>query len=198
MIDKKVISNLIYLLDDSDEEVVEQIESKILSFGFEAIPFLEEASLTEQEVLRLQRMQNIIRELKKTEILRDLTFWKQHESDDLLKGMLILERIEYPHTDFQSIHNQLDKIRLDAWLEFNYDLTSFEQIKIMNYIFFKVHRFKGNAEEYHDIKNSCISQVLGKQNWKSSFVRHYIFLDSTAIKHPCVWSKPPSAFCFGV
>ncbi len=160
MIDKKVISNLIYLLDDSDEEVVEQIESKILSFGFEAIPFLEEASLTEQEVLRLQRMQNIIRELKKTEILRDLTFWKQHESDDLLKGMLILERIEYPHTDFQSIHNQLDKIRLDAWLEFNYDLTSFEQIKIMNYIFFKVHRFKGNAEEYHDIKNSCISQVL--------------------------------------
>ena len=58
MIDKKVISNLIYLLDDSDEEVVEQIESKILSFGFEAIPFLEEASLTEQEVLRLQRMQN--------------------------------------------------------------------------------------------------------------------------------------------
>ena len=28
MIDKKEISSLIYLLDDSDEEVIEQIESK--------------------------------------------------------------------------------------------------------------------------------------------------------------------------
>jgi regulator of sirC expression with transglutaminase-like and TPR domain len=160
MIDKKEISSLIYLLDDSDEEIVEQIESKILSFGYDAIPFLEEASITEQEVLRLQRMQNIIRELKKTEILRDLAFWKQHDHSDLLKGMLIVERVENTHANIQDIHNQLDKIRLDAWLEFNYDLTSFEQVKILNYIFFKVHRFKGNAENYHDIENSCISKVL--------------------------------------
>ena len=160
MIDKKEISSLIYLLDDSDEEVVEQIESKILSFGFEAIPFLEEASVTEQEVLRLQRMQRIIRELKKTEILRDLSFWKQHDNTDLLKGLLILERVEYPHTNIQDVQTQLEKIRLDAWLEFNYDLTSFEQVKILNYIFFKVHNFKGNAENYHDIENSCISKVL--------------------------------------
>ena len=160
MIDKKEISSLIYLLDDSDEEVIEQIESKILSFGYEAIPFLEEASLNEEEVLRLKRMQRIIRELRKTEILRDLTFWKQHDSADLLKGLLILERVEYPHTDHQEVNKQLEKIRLDAWLEFNYDLTSFEQVKVLNYIFFKVHRFKGNAEEYHDIQNSCISKVL--------------------------------------
>ena len=68
----------------------------------------------------------------------------------------------------------------------------------MNYIFFKVHRFKGNAEEYHDIKNSCISQVLENRTGNPVSLGHYIFLDSTAIKHPCVWSKPPSAFCFGV
>ncbi len=160
MINKKELASLIYLLDDSDEEVVEQIESEILSFGYDAIPFLEEARLSEPEVLRLERINNIIRELKKTEVIRDIVFWQRHDSEDLLKGLLILEKIEYPLTDSQSIHNQLDKIRLDAWLEFNYDLTSFEQIKIMNYIFFKVHKFKGNAENYHDIDNSFISKVL--------------------------------------
>lgn len=160
MIDKKELSNLIYLLDDPDDEIVDQIESKILSFGHDAIPLLEDAALSETETLRLQRLNAIIQELRKTIIIRDLTFWKRHDSDDLLKGLLILERLEYPHTSLQDINNQLDKIKLDAWLEFNYDLTSFEQIKIMNYIFFKVHKFKGNAENYHDISNSFISQVL--------------------------------------
>lgn len=160
MIDKKELSNLIYLLDDPDDEIVDQIESKILSFGHDAIPLLEEASLSETETLRLQRLHSIIQELRKTIIIRDLAFWKRHDSDDLLKGLLIIERLEYPHTNIQEINNQLDKIRLDAWLEFNYDLTSFEQIKIMNYIFFKVHKFKGNADNYHDISNSFISQVL--------------------------------------
>lgn len=160
MINKKELSNLIYLLDDTDEEVIEQIESRILSFGHKAIPFLEEASLNEQEVLRLQRMQTIIRELRKTEILYDLEKWKNEDSDDLLKGLLILERIEFPYTNEQEVHNQLDKIRLDAWLEFNYELTSFEQVKVMNYIMFKVHKFKGNSENYHDVNNSFISKVL--------------------------------------
>lgn len=160
MIDTKELSNLIYLLDDPDDEIVDQIESKILSFGHDAIPLLEDAALSETETLRLQRLNAIIQELRKTIIIRDLTFWKRHDSDDLLKGLLILERLEYPHTSLQDINNQLDKIKLDAWLEFNYDLTSFEQIKIMNYIFFKVHKFKGNAENYHDISNSFISQVL--------------------------------------
>ncbi len=160
MIDKKELSSLIYLLDDSDEEVVEQVESKILSFGHEAIAYLEEVSLTENEVIRLERVQNIIRELKKTEIVRDLVQWTLTESEDLLKGLLILERLEFPYTDEQAIHNQLDKIRLDVWLEFNNDLTSFEQIKVLNYVLFKVHKFKGNSESYHDINNSFLSKVL--------------------------------------
>lgn len=160
MINEKELSSLVYLLDDTDEEVVEQVESKILSFGNAAIPYLEEVILKEQEVVRLKRINAIIRELRKTEILSDLNSWKLNESDDLLKGLLILERIEFPYTNEQEVYNQLDKIRLDAWLEFHYDLTSFEQIKIMNYIFFKVHKFKGNSDNYHDIHNSFISKVL--------------------------------------
>ncbi len=160
MIDENELSSLIYLLDDTDEEVVEQVESKILSFGHEAISFLEQASLKEQEAVRLKRMNSIIRELKKTEILRDLQLWQRHESEDLLKGLLILERIEFPYTNEQEIHQQLDKIRLDAWLEFNYELTSFEQIKVLNYVFFKVHKFKGNTDYYHAVHNSFISKVL--------------------------------------
>jgi len=160
LINEKEISNLIYLLDDNDVDIIEQIEQNILSLGIEAITFLEEASKTESEVIRLQRMQHLIRKLKRSKIQHELEVWKNSGEQDLLEGMLILERIEFPYTDVQSIQNQLDKIKLDAWLELNYDLTSFEQVKILNYIFFQVHKFKGNTEDYHHSHNSFISKVL--------------------------------------
>ena len=160
MVDKKELAHLIYLLDDPDEEIVHQIEDKILSFGYEAIPFLEEASKHEEEEIRLTRIHELIRELKKTEIFRDIVHWKTYESDDLLKGLLLLERIEFPYIDEAKIHKDLEKIRLDAWLEFNYELTSFEQIKVMNYVFFQMHKFKGNSDDYHHVHNSYLSKVL--------------------------------------
>lgn len=160
MINEKEISNLIYLLDDTDEEVIEQIEQKILSLGIEALPILEDASHQESESIRLERLVLLIRKLRKSGIQKDLINWKESPEQDLLTGMMILERIESPYTDLKHIHAQIDKVKLDAWLELNYDLTSFEQVKILNYIFFQVHKFKGNTENYHDVNNSYISKVL--------------------------------------
>jgi len=160
MIDAKEIANLIYLLDDTDTEVVEQIQGIILSYGYDALPFLEEAAMDDGEVLRLERLNFLIQELKKTLIVRDLKNWRDTNQDNLLEALLIVERIEFPHVDAQTIQNKLDKIRLDAWLEFKYDLTSFEQIKVLNYVFFKVHKFKGNEDNYHGVDNSFLSKVL--------------------------------------
>ncbi|MCB9261383.1 MAG: hypothetical protein H6607_03255 [Flavobacteriales bacterium] len=160
MINESEIASLIYLLDDTDDEIVVQIESKILSFGHQAIPYLEQASFDEAEIIRLERLQNLIKELKRDGIINQLKDWKQNYSDDLLKALLIIEQIEFARVDTQGIKNQLDKIRLDAWLEFKYDLTSFEQIKVMNYVFFNVHKFKGNADNYHHVHNSYLSKVL--------------------------------------
>lgn len=160
MINESEISNLIYLLDDTDIEVIEQVEQKILSLGIEAITFLEHATFEESEALRLERLQYLIRKLKRSTLINDLTNWKHSDEQDLLEGMLLVERIEFPHTDVKAIQNKIDKIKLDAWLELNDDLTSYEQIKILNYIFFQVHKFLGNTENYHHSHNSFISKVL--------------------------------------
>lgn len=160
MIDQKELNNLIYLLDDTDLDIIRQVEDKILSLGIEAITFLEDAAKAEEELIRLERVQTLIRRLKRDSIVNELKLWSVQDEPDLLQGMLILERIEFPYVDEAEINRQLEKIKLDAWLELNYDLTSFEQIKILNYIFFQVHHFKGNTEEYHDAHNSFLSRVL--------------------------------------
>ena len=62
-----------------------------------------------------------------------------------MDGVFIINKILDPNLDRQSIENQLDKIKLDAWLELNYDLTSFEKVKILNRIIFDVHKFTGDT-----------------------------------------------------
>ncbi len=160
MFDPKEISSLVYLLDDTDEDVISQVEQRLISFGSEVIPTLEDLTHREDDAVRERRLKHIIGVLKKNGLIEELQLWVMSEEQDLLDGMLILNRLEYPDVKKNDVERVLDKIKLDAWLELNYDVTSYEQIKILNYIIFDVHQFKGNTSEYHHIDNSVLSRVL--------------------------------------
>jgi len=160
MFDPKEISSLVYLLDDTDEDVISQVEQRLISFGSEVIPTLEDLTHREDDAVRERRLKHIIGVLKKNGLIEELQLWVMSEEQDLLDGMLILNRLEYPNVKKNDVERVLDKIKLDAWLELNYDVTSYEQIKILNYIIFDVHQFKGNTSEYHHIDNSVLSRVL--------------------------------------
>ena len=151
---------MIYLLDDSDDRVVDQVADKLLQLGSEVIPYLERYWPTEQNLKRQNKILDLIKIINSKLIAEEMINWKDSEHQDLLEGILIIEKLINPQIDKQLIDNKLDKIKLDAWLELNYDLTSFEKIKILNHIFFDVHKFGGDTDTYHSSKNSFISQVL--------------------------------------
>ncbi len=151
---------MLYLLDDTDDRIVEEIEAQLMQLGSAVIPILEKAWPTESNPKRLERILHLIKEINARVLCEELQKWKDSEERDLLDGVLIIDKLHNPLSDKQLIENRLDKIKLDAWLELKYDLTSFEKIKILNYIMFDVHKFKGETENYHHSKNSFISQVL--------------------------------------
>ena len=157
---EKELESMLYLLDDSDDRVVEQIEEEIAALGKNVIGFLERAWPDEQNVKRQERIIDLIKEIKQNSLAHDLQNWLSTESMDLLDGLVIINKIADPSIDRQQIDIQLDKIKLDAWLELNYDLTSFEKVKILNHIIFEVHQFKGDTQDYHHSKNSFLSFVL--------------------------------------
>lgn len=154
---------MLYLLDDSDERVVGHIEEQLLNLGEEIIPFLEKAWPEENNPKRQERIIEVIKRISQRSLLDNVTEWKNSLSQDLLEGVLLIERLFDPAIDKQVIDNKLDKIKLDAWLELNYDLTSFEKVKILNHIFFEVHQFKGDTDSYHHSSNSFISSVLDRK-----------------------------------
>lgn len=163
MINKDEIKAMLYLLDDPDERITEEIESRILTEGPEVLPVLEEYWTTDDNPERIASVHTLIKKIKQRSIVEDMRVWLKDSESDLLEGMIIIDKIFNPNLDRQLLENKLDKIKLDAWLELKYDLTSFEKIKIMNYILFDVHGLTGDTESYHSSKNSFISSVLNSK-----------------------------------
>ena len=159
----KELKNMVYLLDDSDERVVSHIEEKIFSYGLNSIPFLESLWPNEESAVRQEKIVNLIKRIKQNVLAEELKSWLNSEEQDLLDGVFIINKILDPNLDRQHIENQLDKIKLDTWLELNYDLTSFEKVKILNRIIFDVHKFTGDTENYDHSKNSFLSSVLERK-----------------------------------
>jgi regulator of sirC expression with transglutaminase-like and TPR domain len=69
-------------------------------------------------------------------------------------------RYQYPDLNEAQLLTHLDKIKRDAWLEMNENLTAMEQVKVMNKVFFEIHGFSGNTQNYHAPQNSFINLAL--------------------------------------
>ncbi len=151
---------LVYLLEDPDDGVYEQVKLRIIELGQPALSFLEEILYRMENPLQIERTHAIIRFLKYETIIQSFRQWRDSGAIDLLEGVILLSKIKYPEVDKQEIDNAIDKIKLDAWLELHDDLTSYEKVRILNHIFYQVHGFKGDSEDYHHADNSYINKVL--------------------------------------
>lgn len=160
MLNENEVKSLVALLDDDDAEVVQHVEERLLTLGSDVVPMLESEWSLINNIEHQQRVENIIHRIQFKQLLESLRIWSKGDNPDLLDGIYIVARYRYPELDKQSIINEIDRIRLDIWLEMHYDLSPFEKVRIMNQIIYNVHGFKGNTDHYHDPQNSFINVVL--------------------------------------
>lgn len=157
---RKEVDALIRLLDDSDKDIYSHIESRLIHYGKDVIPILENAWSSSMDAIMQQRIENVIHKIQFDDLKHELHVWSYSSSHDLMKGIILVARYQYPELDVETIQKQLDKIRKDAWLEMNDGLTALEQIKVLNKIFFEIHGFAGNTRNYHAPQNSFVNIVL--------------------------------------
>lgn len=156
---KEVIA-LITLLDDPDEVIYSQVKERFVILGPPAIPHLETAWENSFDAIMQKRIEIIIHTIQFEILQKALKKWAIEEQEDLLKGILILSRYQYPDLNETKIRKDLDQIKQDVWLELNDDLTAIEKVKVLNHILFEVHQFSGNITNYHAPQNSFINNVL--------------------------------------
>lgn len=151
---------LISLIDDPDKEIFKHIEEQLITSGPEVIPHLEAFWESSFDPLSQTRIENIIHQIQFEEIQNDIQLWMLQNSEDLLEGLLIINRYQYPNLDEQKIHFQLAELRRNIWFQLIYEMNPIEKVKLLNNIIFREFGLSGNTTNYHDPQNSFISTVL--------------------------------------
>ncbi|MCQ6959778.1 transglutaminase-like domain-containing protein [Mucilaginibacter aquariorum] len=160
MINPTEVNSLIRLLDDPDTEIFGHVHDKLLSYGPEAIHYLESAFEQAFDSTQQERIANLVHEIQFGTVKNDLKLWYQSGSFDLLQGILIVNRYQYPDLDEQKVINQIESIKRDIWIHMMNEASPVEQVKLMNHVFYSIHGFSGNTTNHRDPQNSYISQVL--------------------------------------
>lgn len=151
---------LISLLDDPDTTIYQEVRDKIISFGEDVIPHLENAWEFSLDHLLQQRVEEIVHHLQFTSLKNELASWKENQPSNLLAGAILVAKYQYPDLDEKDIIDYVEQIKRDVWLELNINLTALEKIKVINHIIFDIHKFNGNLKNINSPQNSYINNVI--------------------------------------
>jgi regulator of sirC expression with transglutaminase-like and TPR domain len=160
MINPTEVNSLIRLLDDPDTEIFGHVHEKLISYGPEVIQYLENAFEQAFDTILQERIANLVHAIQFGTVKNDLKLWYQSGAFDLLQGILIINRYQYPDLDEQKVINQIESIKRDIWIQMMNEASPVEQVKLMNHVFYSIHGFSGNTTNHRDPQNSYISQVL--------------------------------------
>ena len=160
MINPTEVKSLIRLLDDPDTEIFEHVHGKLLSYGTEAIRYLEQAWEQAFDPTQQERIANLVHEIQFGIVKNDLKLWFHGGAFDLLQGILIINRYQYPDLDEQKIVNQIEAIKRDIWIQMMNEASPAEQVNLINHVFYNIYGFSGNTTNHLDPQNSFLSQVL--------------------------------------
>ncbi|MCZ8021990.1 MAG: transglutaminase-like domain-containing protein [Cyclobacteriaceae bacterium] len=151
---------LVSLLDDDDDQIVNQVENKIKSLGKEIIPFLEQEWESTFNPGLQRKIEDLIHTLQYKLLKERMEAWYQSEEQDLLTGMWLIATYQYPDLELEKLKRDLDEIYREVWLEFRPDLHPFDQIKVVNGVFFSKLKFGANTKNFHSPGNSLLNIVL--------------------------------------
>lgn len=154
------LNALISLLDDTDINIVEQIESKLMSMGRDIVPSLEKAWESNLNPLLQNRLESIIHSLQFEDVKMSLMSWKHKEDPDLLEGMWIIASYQFPDLDILELRQKIEHIYHTIWVEIENATSPMDKIRMINHVLYQKFKFGANTKNFHAPSNSMINQVF--------------------------------------
>jgi regulator of sirC expression with transglutaminase-like and TPR domain len=151
---------LISLLDDNDKEVIDHIEERLVTLGADVIPLLEDVWSKSFDAVLQGRIENIVHKIQFDNLKENLKKWCLENSNDLLAGIILIARYQYPDLDENKIREQLNRIKREAYIELEKGQRPIEKVQALNRVLFDSYGFNGNTSNFHAPQNSFINTVL--------------------------------------
>lgn len=163
----KEIKALLRLIDDPDDEVFDTVADKLVNYGREIIPNLEQLwEVTVDESIQ-ERIELLIHRVHFQDLQQELYDWSRSKHPELLRGAILVAKYQFPDLNIPSILSQFDQIRRNIWLELNNYLTPLEQINVFNSILYNYYKLQGHELTERDPKYFFINQVLESKQGNS-------------------------------
>jgi len=154
------LNALISLLDEPNDNMFGQIKDKLMVYGMDAVPHLENAWENSFDSIIQDRIEDIIHNIQQKDLKNELIHWKENNHYDLLTGFYLVSKYQYPDIDEKEIKEQVEIIKRDVWLELNSNLTALEKVKVLNHIVFDIHSFAGNKTNIDAPRNLFLNNLL--------------------------------------
>lgn len=163
----KEISALLRLIDDPDDEVFDTVALKLMHYGREIIPNLEQLwELTADEGVQ-ERIELLIHRVHFHDLQQDFLEWSEAEHPELLRGAILVARFQFPDLNVPAILTQFDQMRRNVWLELNNYLTPLEQVNVFNSILYNYYKLQGHELTEREPKYFFINQVIESKQGNS-------------------------------
>jgi len=109
----KELDALIRLLDEPNENMFGQIREKLVYYGSDAIPKLENAWDNSFDNTIQYRIEEIIHDIQQNQLQGELKEWKDENQFDLFKGFFLASKYQYPDLASKEIWNKIDICKED-------------------------------------------------------------------------------------
>jgi len=194
-ISKKEIKAIISLLDDEDSEVTSNVEEKLLSYGGQVIPILENEWEKNFSPIIQRRIEEIVHTLQFDQLKERLHQWSGSKDKELLKGMWLIATYQYPDLEFTTLKKEIEQIYFQVWTEFSKtDLHPYDQVKILNGVLFSKLKFSANTKNFHSPANSMINSVLDSKKGNPISLCVIYLLVAKKLKLPIYGVNLPNLF----
>jgi len=154
---------LVSLLDEPNRQMFGKIQEKLLSYGIEAIPILEEKWDDCYDDFVQQRIENLIHKIQFENTCSDLSEWVNSENHELLDGYFLVTKYMYPELEKDDIFRRIDVLINDVKHVLSDNLTALQKVRAINHVIFDIHNFKAVRRNPHPAKQHLLNNLLDKK-----------------------------------
>lgn len=191
---KTEIKALISLLDDSDREVFNHVEDKLISLGFDVVPQLESEWESNMNPLVQSRIENLINQLQINQRVDRFVDWKENEEADLLKGLWLISTIQYPEYEFSELRREIEHLFLEVWQQYDITMKGRDAVAELNNALFSKIKFGANTKNFHSPENSMIKSVIATKKGNPISLAMIYLLMGRKLKLPLFGVNLPNLF----
>ena len=163
----RVMRALLQLIDDPDTEVYQTVSERILDYGKAIIPNLEELWEVTEDISVQSRIEILIHRVHFQDLEADFHEWSSGPNPELLRGAILVAKLQYPDLSATNIFTQIDAMRRNLWLELNPYLTPLEQVNVFNSMLYSYYRLQGHELSVREPKYFFINQMLENRQGNS-------------------------------